>query len=337
MVVQNISHMGSSHQIRDLERFAERKKHSMESAHQFSSRPDCSNTAEVPSFTLRTALSAIPFVSDLCGVDVQIIPREIFIGFPNSKELSMQITLGFPSGSKNFCKQLWVSCEVFCFARRHARLHVGDCFEIHNFHWEPCDLLLSSHQNLQLEVRLRHCVFCTGSCNFGPLTDLAIWEELSLRQELYHPRNFLWLLAATPGRSKSWSSFLFCFGFWGCGIWVDLVNGSLRSFLPTILSRKCHEHWKEQAWRRTRWQTWNHDRETKFFQLHCIRKSNLLRCGFWPLIHSCEHSSSSQSFPSDNAAGVSSRTLQSRKYPILWRTLWSLHAFALLHWLLWLS
>ena len=33
--------------------------------------PDCNNTTEVPSFTLRTALSAIPFVSDLCGVDVQ--------------------------------------------------------------------------------------------------------------------------------------------------------------------------------------------------------------------------------------------------------------------------
>ena len=34
-------------------------------------RPDCNNTADVPSFTLRTALSAISFVSDLCGVDVQ--------------------------------------------------------------------------------------------------------------------------------------------------------------------------------------------------------------------------------------------------------------------------
>ena len=43
----------------------------MESAHQFSSGPDWNNTADVPSFTLRTALSAIPFVSDLCGVDVQ--------------------------------------------------------------------------------------------------------------------------------------------------------------------------------------------------------------------------------------------------------------------------
>ena len=40
----------------------------MESAHQFSFIPDCNNTAEVPSFTLRTALSAIPLVSDRCGV-----------------------------------------------------------------------------------------------------------------------------------------------------------------------------------------------------------------------------------------------------------------------------
>ena len=29
------------------------------------------STAEVPSFTLRIALSAIPLVSDRCGVDVQ--------------------------------------------------------------------------------------------------------------------------------------------------------------------------------------------------------------------------------------------------------------------------
>ena len=42
----------------------------MESAHHFSSRPDCNSTADFPFLILRTALSAIPFVSDLCGVDV---------------------------------------------------------------------------------------------------------------------------------------------------------------------------------------------------------------------------------------------------------------------------
>ena len=43
----------------------------------FSSKPDRNNTADVPSFTLRTARSVIPFVCDLCGVD----PGEIFTGF----------------------------------------------------------------------------------------------------------------------------------------------------------------------------------------------------------------------------------------------------------------
>ena len=48
----------------------------MESAHHFSSKPDCNNTADVPFFILRsffilrTALSAIRFVSER-GVDEQ--------------------------------------------------------------------------------------------------------------------------------------------------------------------------------------------------------------------------------------------------------------------------
>ena len=33
----------------------------MESAHHFSSKPDCNSPAEVPSLILRTALSTIPF------------------------------------------------------------------------------------------------------------------------------------------------------------------------------------------------------------------------------------------------------------------------------------
>ena len=40
----------------------------MESAHHFSSRPDCNNSPHVPSLILRTDLPAITFVSDLCVV-----------------------------------------------------------------------------------------------------------------------------------------------------------------------------------------------------------------------------------------------------------------------------
>ena len=75
------------------------------SAHHFSSRPDCNNTADVPSFTLRTALSTIPFVSDLCGVDVQ--------WFQERSSQALQMTLGFLFGSKNFGKLFCVSWEVF--------------------------------------------------------------------------------------------------------------------------------------------------------------------------------------------------------------------------------
>ena len=85
----------------------------MESAHQFSSRPYCNNTWDVPSLTQSTALSAIPFVSDLCGVDVQWFQERSSQALPNSKELSVQMTLGFPFGSKNICKPLCVSWEVF--------------------------------------------------------------------------------------------------------------------------------------------------------------------------------------------------------------------------------
>ena len=42
--------------MRGLERCADNKNNSLESAHHFSSSPDCRSIAEVPSFTLRAAL-----------------------------------------------------------------------------------------------------------------------------------------------------------------------------------------------------------------------------------------------------------------------------------------
>ena len=45
---------------------------------------------------------------------------------------------------------------------------------------------------------------------------------------------------------------------------------------------------------------------TKLSVLHCIRTPFLNEMCFWPLIHSYEYPCSSQSFPSDNTAGVSS-------------------------------
>ena len=52
---------------------------------------------------------------------------------------------------------------------------------------------------------------------------------------------------------------------------------------------------------------------TKFSVLQGIRTPSLMRCGFLPLIHSQEYPFSSQSFPSDNTAGVLSSTLIVKK------------------------
>ena len=190
------------------------------------------------------------------------------------------MTVGFLSGSKNFCKLLWVSCEVLFYTDTSGsigwpspapRLHVDDCFEIHNLHSEPCDLLLSSHQNCLREVRLRHCVFCTGA-----LVILVLWQISQFRslgkwvwtlclpkssrllnmgskdasrenlrvQKLHHPPNFPWILATTPGfpnlrdlsRQTTGCPVLSWFPFY-LFFWKFLVglvhNGSSRSIRST--------------------------------------------------------------------------------------------------------
>ena len=99
------------------------------------------------------------------------------------------MTFGFLFGSKNFCKLLSVSCEVFVlhgydWIRWVAKSCTTTAYrwlfrDSQPSHWELCDLLLSSHQKFVHEVRLCQYVLCMGPCNFGPLTDLAIsvfWE-----------------------------------------------------------------------------------------------------------------------------------------------------------------
>ena len=124
-------------------------------AHQLSFRTDCNKTTtEVPSFTLRTALSAIPFVSAPCGADVQWFQEKFFTSFagkprncqckrllvssrvPNCKPLQKDLhnLCPIPKNCQlrwllvssrvpgNFCKLLWVSCEVL-FSHGNAWIH----------------------------------------------------------------------------------------------------------------------------------------------------------------------------------------------------------------------
>ena len=203
----------------------------MESAHQFSFRPDCSNATKVPSFTLRTALSAIPLVSDRCGVDVQWF-QESSQTLSNSKELSVWMTLRFLSDSRNFCKLLWVSCEVL-FLHGYAWIHwVAKSSTMTAYRWLFWDSQIVT-QNLVICCWQITKFFSTkygsaiassarGSCNFCPGTNLemSVFGKMSVTLcllkssrllnaalKILHP--LLQLLSSC----MNWSSFFPCNNF----------------------------------------------------------------------------------------------------------------------------
>ena len=84
----------------------------------FSSRADCYNTAEVPSFTLRTALSAIPFVSDLWWCTRAIFPGEIFTGFAKFQGIVSVNDFRLPIRLQELLQApLWFPEKFLVFAR----------------------------------------------------------------------------------------------------------------------------------------------------------------------------------------------------------------------------
>ena len=118
----------------------------MESAHHSLSRPDCNSTADVPSFTLRAALSQQSHLFPICVVstyndsskDLQKlcqIPKNCECKWPQASY----------SAPRTFANS-FVFPEKFLFCAdttgsigwpsNAQRLHIDDCFEIHNLHWE---------------------------------------------------------------------------------------------------------------------------------------------------------------------------------------------------------
>ena len=85
-------------------------------------RPDCNNTAEVPSFSLRTALSAIPLVSDRCGVDVQWFHERSSQAFPNSKNCQCKWLLVSSRAPGTFASFSGFLVK-FCFLHGYAWIH----------------------------------------------------------------------------------------------------------------------------------------------------------------------------------------------------------------------
>ena len=89
----------------------------IEPAHHFSSKPDCNNCAVVPSFTLRTALSAMPFVSERWGFQVRWFQDKTSHAFPNSIELSVYSSVRSVRRLQEFWHTFLRFVWRFCFIR----------------------------------------------------------------------------------------------------------------------------------------------------------------------------------------------------------------------------
>ena len=169
--------------------------HSTESAHQLSFRPDCNNTAEVPSL-LCALLSQQSHLSLICVVVGRaMIPGEIFTSFAEiSKELSVCMSLGFLSGSKNFA----------CFSGFPTKVLV-----LHGYAWDPLSGQVLHHDCISVIVsrfaivnknlvttcyrnESKHCVYTNP--HVSRMWALKIlhaknWRVSLRRLEFHHPPN----------------------------------------------------------------------------------------------------------------------------------------------------
>ena len=164
----------------------------MDSAHQFSFRPDCNNTAEVPSFTLRTDLlnNTICFWSVWCWRTM--IPRKLFTSFAKFQGIVSVNDFRLPIRLEELLQAPWCFLRIFCSARIRLNPLGGQVL-----HYD-CIWIIVSRFTTFTEIFVICCyqvtkIFCTkyGSaiassarcpCNFGPLTDLAIsvFKEMSI-------------------------------------------------------------------------------------------------------------------------------------------------------------
>ena len=281
------------------------------------------------------------------------------------------MTFGFLSGSRNFCKLLWVSCEVFVL-HGYAWIHwVAESCTTTAYRWLFRDSQLSlrtlwsavikspkfSTRSTTLPIRLLHGALVilvlwqiSQIRSFGkwvltlclPISALLIgsedgsWEELaceSLCSETLSSTRFSENSCNHSGMSEyglpctySWSSFFIW--FWDF-VWLSqqlLFRDFRRARVSPYLSIHTFTWldcwmviwlinfltWRSRGcWGRRAWKIVDKPRTTigtKFSALHFFRIPFSMRFGFWPWIHSYEYLCSSQSFPSDNTAGVSSRS-----------------------------
>ena len=172
MVAQNVFHKESSHQFTNLWRFADTCKFHgicpptfIQTWLQQYSRGAFLDSAQC------SLNNPICFRSVWCRR--ALIPGEIFTSVAEFQGIVSVNDFRPPMLLQELVQAPWCVLGSFCFARKRMdplggppRLHIDDCFEIHNLHWELCDPQLSNHQNFLHDVRIHHCVFCTGLLKF---------------------------------------------------------------------------------------------------------------------------------------------------------------------------
>ena len=175
----------------------------MESAHHFSSRPDCNSTEDVPSFTLRTALSAIPFRFRSVWCRRAMIPGKIFTGFAKFQGIVSVHDFRLPIRLPELLQAPLCFLRSFCFAR--IRLDpLGGLVLHHDCMSMIVSRFTSFTKNFVICCNQITKIFCTrygsanassaqGPCDFGPLADLAIsvFREVSMNTVFTQIRTLL--------------------------------------------------------------------------------------------------------------------------------------------------
>ena len=153
---------------------------------------------EVPSFTLAHCPLSNPIRFSSVWCRRTIIPGKIFKGLTkfqgivSVRDFRLRIRLQELFASSFVFPEKFLFCtdttESIGWPSPGPRLHIDDCFEIHNLHWE---LLWSavikspkfSARGTAQPMRLLH----GGPCDFCPLADLAIsvFREVSIKHCVY--------------------------------------------------------------------------------------------------------------------------------------------------------
>ena len=192
MVSQNVSHVGSSHQIRDLEPFADRYSIPWNLPTNF--HPDLIQYGR-----------GTFFHSAYCSLRNPICFRSVWCSTCHDSRKDLHRPCQIPRNCQ--CAWLLVSCSAprilqapfFVFPERFLfctdttgstgkpspapRMNNRWFFEIHNLHWRTLWSAVIKSPKFSARgtappLRLLH----RGSCNFGPLADLAIsvFREVSI-------------------------------------------------------------------------------------------------------------------------------------------------------------